>query len=185
MFMYLTGSTKNETITQFLQLCVFPRCCFTASDAVYCAKFIHILHDLKTPNFSTLICCDRVSLTHLVTDRIWNKYTKINRLDMLTTVYVNLWSRTLRMFVYMYHFVYENIFIHVSFCVWECLCTCIILCSRYSVISRTRWPTALRMRLTGTDDSCVRRWTPLWSGTVVKRSMTRYSTTLQYNTKNL
>uniref|UniRef100_K1QG84 THO complex subunit 2 n=1 Tax=Magallana gigas TaxID=29159 RepID=K1QG84_MAGGI len=56
---FISRSTKNETITQFLQLCVFPRCCFTASDAVYCAKFIHILHDLKTPNFSTLICCDR------------------------------------------------------------------------------------------------------------------------------
>jgi len=61
-FIYFLGSTKNETITQFLQLCIFPRCCFTASDAVYCAKFIHILHDLKTPNFSTLICYDRVSL---------------------------------------------------------------------------------------------------------------------------
>ena len=121
MFMYLTGSTKNETITQFLQLCVFPRCCFTASDAVYCAKFIHILHDLKTPNFSTLICCDRVSLTHLVTDRIWNKYKIINRLDMLPTVNVNLWSLTLRMFVYMYHFVYENVCIHVSFCVPDIL----------------------------------------------------------------
>lgn len=121
MFMYLTGSTKNETITQFLQLCVFPRCCFTASDAVYCAKFIHILHDLKTPNFSTLICCDRVSLTHLVTDKIWNQYTKINRLDMLTTVYVNLWSCTLRMFVYMYHFVYEIVCVTVSFCVPDIL----------------------------------------------------------------
>lgn len=119
MFMYLTGSTKNETITQFLQLCVFPRCCFTASDAVYCAKFIHILHDLKTPNFSTLICCDRVSLTHLVTDRIWNKYTKINRLDMLTTVYVNLWSRTRRMFVYMYHFVFQ-IFCDITYTVTNC-----------------------------------------------------------------
>jgi hypothetical protein len=61
-FFYISESTKNETITQFLQLCVFPRSCFTASDAIYCAEFIHILHSLKTPNFSTLICYDRVSI---------------------------------------------------------------------------------------------------------------------------
>ncbi|XP_015751467.1 PREDICTED: THO complex subunit 2-like, partial [Acropora digitifera] len=54
-------ATKSETITQFLQLCMFPRCVFTASDAVYCAKFVHMLHNLKTPNFSTLLCFDRVS----------------------------------------------------------------------------------------------------------------------------
>ncbi|XP_048589854.1 THO complex subunit 2 isoform X3 [Nematostella vectensis] len=53
-------STKSETITQFLQLCMFPRCVFTASDAIYCAKFVHMLHNLKTPNFSTLLCFDRV-----------------------------------------------------------------------------------------------------------------------------
>ncbi|XP_028517932.1 THO complex subunit 2 isoform X2 [Exaiptasia diaphana] len=53
-------STKSETITQFLQLCMFPRCVYTASDAIYCAKFVHTLHNLKTPNFSTLLCFDRV-----------------------------------------------------------------------------------------------------------------------------
>ena len=58
---FLLEATKSETITQFLQLCMFPRCVFTASDAVYCAKFVHMLHNLKTPNFSTLLCFDRVS----------------------------------------------------------------------------------------------------------------------------
>jgi THO complex subunit 2 len=53
---------KSETIPQFMQLCLFPRCTFTALDAIYCAKFIHIIHILKTPNFSTLLCYDRVSL---------------------------------------------------------------------------------------------------------------------------
>ena len=53
---------KNETITTFLQLCLFPRCIFTASDAIYCAKFVQVIHALKTPNFSTLICFDRVRL---------------------------------------------------------------------------------------------------------------------------
>ena len=61
-FISSTETAKGETITQFLQLCVFPRCVFTANDAVYCAKFIHIIHMLQTPNFSTLICFDRVSI---------------------------------------------------------------------------------------------------------------------------
>lgn len=56
-----TKSAKNETITRFLQLCLFPRCTFTSIDAVYCAKFVQVIHMLKTPNFSTLLCYDRVS----------------------------------------------------------------------------------------------------------------------------
>lgn len=51
---------KMEMIAQFYQYCLFPRSVFTASDALYSAKFIHTLHTLKTPNFSTLICYDRV-----------------------------------------------------------------------------------------------------------------------------
>lgn len=54
-------TAKSETIPQFLQLCLFPRCTFTALDAIYCAEFIHIVHNLQTPNFSTLLCYDRVS----------------------------------------------------------------------------------------------------------------------------
>lgn len=53
-------AAKNETITQFLQLCLFPRCIFTHTDAMYCAKFVQTLHSLKTANFSTLLCYDRV-----------------------------------------------------------------------------------------------------------------------------
>ncbi|VDI35716.1 THO complex subunit 2 [Mytilus galloprovincialis] len=78
---FISRSTKNETITQFLQLCIFPRCCFTASDAVYCAKFIHILHDLKTPNFSTLICYDRIfcDITFTVTSCTENEAHRYGR----------------------------------------------------------------------------------------------------------
>jgi len=54
------SKTKNETITVFLQLCIFSRCLFTQIDAFYCAKFIQIIHSLKTPNFSTIICYDRI-----------------------------------------------------------------------------------------------------------------------------
>jgi hypothetical protein len=33
---------KTETITQFLQLCLFPRCVFTATDALFCARFVQV-----------------------------------------------------------------------------------------------------------------------------------------------
>ncbi|CAH8526766.1 unnamed protein product [Dicrocoelium dendriticum] len=52
--------TKTDTITQFLQLCIYPRVCFTAADAIYAAQFMHVLHQLKTSQFSTLICLDRI-----------------------------------------------------------------------------------------------------------------------------
>ncbi|XP_045527093.1 THO complex subunit 2 isoform X1 [Pieris brassicae] len=53
-------SAKNETVTRLMQLCLFPRCVFTATDALYCAQFVHTVHSLKTPNFSTLLCYDRL-----------------------------------------------------------------------------------------------------------------------------
>jgi len=34
---------KTETITQFLQLCLFPRCVFTSIDALFCARFVQVL----------------------------------------------------------------------------------------------------------------------------------------------
>lgn len=55
-----TTVNKMDVTTNFLQYCLFPRCKFTASDALFCSKFVHLLHCLKTPNFSTLICFDRV-----------------------------------------------------------------------------------------------------------------------------
>ncbi|KAI8734363.1 THO complex subunit 2 [Biomphalaria glabrata] len=55
-----TGTLKSEMTTNLLQYCLFPHCCFTASDAIYCGHFIQVLHNLKTPNFSTLITYDRV-----------------------------------------------------------------------------------------------------------------------------
>ncbi|KAK6626298.1 hypothetical protein RUM43_006609 [Polyplax serrata] len=62
-------SPKNESIMKFLQLCVFPRCIFTSTDALYCSKFIHTIHMLKTANFSTLLCLDKLlcDLTYTVT----------------------------------------------------------------------------------------------------------------------
>ncbi|KAK6976997.1 THO complex subunit 2, partial [Biomphalaria glabrata] len=57
-----TGTLKSEMTINLLQYCLFPHCCFTASDAIYCGHFIQVLHNLKTPNFSTLITYDRISI---------------------------------------------------------------------------------------------------------------------------
>ena len=72
---------KNETITTFLQLCIFPRCVFTATDAIYCAKFVQVVHLLKTPNFSTLICFDRIfcDITYTVTSCTENEAHRYGR----------------------------------------------------------------------------------------------------------
>ncbi|KAI0218636.1 THO complex subunit 2 [Lamellibrachia satsuma] len=53
-------SKTQKHATMILQMCLFPRSCFTAPDAVYCAKFLLTIHSLKTPNFSSLICYDRI-----------------------------------------------------------------------------------------------------------------------------
>ncbi|KAG8176346.1 hypothetical protein JTE90_003307 [Oedothorax gibbosus] len=83
-------AAKNETITQFLQLCLFPRCIFTPVDALYCAKFVHLIHCLKTPNFSTLLCYDRVfcDITNTVASCTENEANRYGLLlcSMLETV---------------------------------------------------------------------------------------------------
>ncbi|XP_046643816.1 THO complex subunit 2-like isoform X8 [Daphnia pulicaria] len=81
---------KTETITQFLQLCLFPRCVFTATDALFCARFVQLMHNLKTPNFSTLICYDRIfcDITYTVTSCTENEANRYGRFlcAMLETV---------------------------------------------------------------------------------------------------
>ncbi|XP_046666105.1 THO complex subunit 2 isoform X1 [Homalodisca vitripennis] len=83
-------AAKNETITQLLQLCLFPRCVFTTVDALYCAKFVHILHSLQTANFSTLLCYDRLfcDITYSVTSCTENEANRYGRFlcNMLETV---------------------------------------------------------------------------------------------------
>uniref|UniRef100_A0A2C9JZK7 THO complex subunit 2 n=1 Tax=Biomphalaria glabrata TaxID=6526 RepID=A0A2C9JZK7_BIOGL len=76
-----TGTLKSEMTTNLLQYCLFPRCCFTASDAIYCGHFIQVLHNLKTPNFSTLITYDRVfnDITYTVTSCTENEARRYGR----------------------------------------------------------------------------------------------------------
>ncbi|KII65576.1 THO complex subunit 2 [Thelohanellus kitauei] len=51
---------KNEFSNAFYQTCVYPRCIFSPSDALYSAEFIFSLHDLRCPNFNTLSLLDKI-----------------------------------------------------------------------------------------------------------------------------
>ena len=44
-------TTKNDAITTFLRLCMFPRSIFSALDATYCARIVQLIHELRIPNF--------------------------------------------------------------------------------------------------------------------------------------
>jgi THO complex subunit 2 len=52
-------SKNGEGVIAFIQDCVLPRCMFSAPDALYCAKFAHLLHTLQTPSFSMLQYFDK------------------------------------------------------------------------------------------------------------------------------
>lgn len=43
-----------------LSICIFPRCTLSPEDALYCAKFIEVLHELETPGFYTLQYLDQL-----------------------------------------------------------------------------------------------------------------------------
>ncbi len=51
---WLAGQVTNRgaSVPKFLELCLFPRCAMTSLDAVYCAKFVHMLYTLNTPYFN-------------------------------------------------------------------------------------------------------------------------------------
>ena len=44
----------SEALEQFLQHCIFPRVLFSPGEALYCAKFVELVHELGTPGFDTL-----------------------------------------------------------------------------------------------------------------------------------
>lgn len=48
-------TTKNDAITTFLRLCLFPRSVFSALDAQYCARIVQLIHELRIPNFRFII----------------------------------------------------------------------------------------------------------------------------------
>ncbi|KAF5285042.1 hypothetical protein FQR65_LT02355 [Abscondita terminalis] len=93
-------AAKNETITRFLQLCLFPRCTFTQTDAVYCAKFVHTIHMLKTANFSTLLCYDRLfcDVTYSITSCTENEAMRYGRFLCAMLETVMRWQKSKEIF---------------------------------------------------------------------------------------
>ena len=86
-------NTKTESITQFLQVCIFPRAIFSASDAVYCAKFVRWMHSLQTPNFSTILYYDRVlnDITGTVTSCTEHEASRYGRFLCETLQIISKW----------------------------------------------------------------------------------------------
>jgi hypothetical protein len=59
-FFARTGTSKDIQISKLIQYCLLPRCTFSEVDAVYCAKFINLLHSFRTGYFNTLVVFDKV-----------------------------------------------------------------------------------------------------------------------------
>lgn len=53
---------------RFVQHCPFARCILTAYDAIYSARFMLYLHELRVENYPTIICLDRLlcDLTYMM-----------------------------------------------------------------------------------------------------------------------
>jgi THO complex subunit 2 len=47
-------TNKDQIVSVILQVCVFPRLLHSFEDALYCAKFVHMLHSIAAPDFFTL-----------------------------------------------------------------------------------------------------------------------------------
>lgn len=60
---FLEAKTRTDINDQLIQYCIFPRCCFSAPDAIYSAKWIRLMHDMGTVKFSSLSFYDRVSIS--------------------------------------------------------------------------------------------------------------------------
>lgn len=54
------SSSRADVVSYVLRDCLFPRFRMSVGDAIYCAKFVFALHNLNTPNFSTLHLFDRI-----------------------------------------------------------------------------------------------------------------------------
>lgn len=47
-----------DTASVFLTTCIYPRCLLSPEDAMYCSRFITLLHRMETPGFCTLQLLD-------------------------------------------------------------------------------------------------------------------------------
>jgi THO complex subunit 2 len=58
--LFAPSGSRTDIIAQLLHCCVLPRALFSPADALYAAKFLHALHILGAPNYSSLSCYDRI-----------------------------------------------------------------------------------------------------------------------------
>jgi len=69
---------------------LFPRCIFSALDAQYCARMVQLIHELRVPNFSTLLCYDRVftDISYIAASLTENEASRFGRFlcGMLSTI---------------------------------------------------------------------------------------------------
>ena len=54
------STQQGDGLNMFVQACIFPRVMFSQLDAIYCAKFVLKMHEVKTPHFSVLLYYDKV-----------------------------------------------------------------------------------------------------------------------------
>ena len=93
----LASKGAHKAMPQFfLQTCVFPRCVQSPEDAVYCAKFIKLLHSKKTPNLSTILIYNMIigSFGPMVFSRTEQEAKHLGMFlsEMLTTL--NGWAKS-------------------------------------------------------------------------------------------
>jgi THO complex subunit 2 len=51
---FVSKGVSSQAATTFFVHCIFPRCMQGPDDALFCARFVALLHDLEVPGFSTL-----------------------------------------------------------------------------------------------------------------------------------
>ncbi|KAF9123599.1 THO complex subunit 2 [Mortierella sp. 14UC] len=56
----LVANDRQEIASQTIQYCIYPRAVSSNLDALYCSKFIELMHNLGTANFPTLSLYDKL-----------------------------------------------------------------------------------------------------------------------------
>ncbi|KAK9469171.1 transcription factor/nuclear export subunit protein 2-domain-containing protein [Lipomyces arxii] len=56
---------RCKQMDYFISECLLSRALFSPVDAVFCAKFVKVLHTLNTPHWSTLLCFERLFVRSL------------------------------------------------------------------------------------------------------------------------
>ncbi len=55
-----TPDLKKDFLSVFVQHCILPRCLLSPADAVYCARFLRTVHDLRVTGMSLLLVYDKL-----------------------------------------------------------------------------------------------------------------------------